>query len=415
MSARVPARRPGVALGGLAVAHTAAQAGNTITVFATPFYVASIGGSATDVGLATTAATLPIIVGGPLSGVLVDRIGYRRSSVLADVVSGLTVLAIAVLGSAGSLPLGGLLALLVASGLFDTPGATARTVLLPALSRDAGVPLERAVGLVSGAERTAALAAAPLGGVLVATVGPAEAFFVDAALFAVSALLVTALVPRGAAAAEDADDPQVGYWRQLADGVRFVLATPLLRDVVLVVLVLNALDTARLTVLLPLYALEELGGAAAAGLVAGALAGGSVAGAALFSAWGHRLPRRALFVGAFVLTGGPLSAAFALGAGTAPLVATAAATGLVTGMLNPLIGTLRLELAPPRMLARVQTLMISVAWAGIPVGALAAGVAADALDLRLLFAVVGVVYVLVALAPLAGGAWRQMDRRPPAP
>lgn len=409
-----PARHPWLALGGLAVAHTAAQAGNTITVFATPFYVSSLGGSATDIGLATTAATLPIVVGGPLTGVLVDRLGYRRSSIIADVVSGLTVLAIAVLGSTGHLPLEGLLALLFASGLFDTPGQTARTVLLPALSRDAGVPLERAVGLVSGAERTAMLAAAPLGGVLVATVGPAEAFFVTTAFFAVSAALVTALVPRRAPAPDDATD-QEGYWRQLADGVRFVLATPLLRNIVLVVLVLNAFDAARLSVLLPLYALEELGGATAAGLISGALAGGSVAGAALFSARGHRLPRRALFVGAFVLTGGPLSAAFALGAGTLALVLVGAATGAAAGMLNPLIGTLRLELAPPHMLARVQTLMVSVAWAGIPAGALLAGVAADALDLRLVLGAIGVAYVLVALVPLTGGAWRRMDDRPPRP
>ncbi|MEJ5944944.1 MFS transporter [Pseudokineococcus basanitobsidens] len=422
-----PVRRPRLALGGLAVAHTMAQAGNTITIFATPFYVRAIGGSATDVGLATTAATLPVVLGGPLTGVLVDRIGYRRSSIAADVVSGLTVLAIAVLGSTDHLPLWGLLALLVASGLFDTPGQTARTVLLPSLARSSDVPLERAVGLVSGAERTAMLAAAPLGGVLVALVGPAQAFFVDAAFFAVSALLVTALVPRTVPAAdhegdqaqeaEEAEEEDgAGYWRQLADGARFVLTTPLLRNIALVVLVLNAFDTARLTVLLPLYALQELGGATAAGLISGALAGGSVAGAALFSAWGHRLPRRTLFVGAFVLTGGPLSAAFALGAQTIPLVAVAVATGLAAGMLNPLIGTLRLELAPQRMLARVQTLMVSIAWVGMPVGSLLAGVAADALDLRLLYAVIGVAYVLVALAPLTGGSWRQLSaRRPTSP
>lgn len=407
-------RRPRLALGGLAVAHTMAQAGNTITVFATPFYVRSIGGSATDIGLATTAATLPIILGGPLSGVLVDRIGYRRSSVLSDVVSGLTVLAIAVLGSTGNLPLWGLLALLFASGLFDTPGSTARTVLLPSLARAADVPLERAVGLVTGAERTAMLAAAPLGGVLVTLVGPAQAFFVDAAFFAVSALLVTALVPRTTPTDDTDDDGDAAaagrsYWGQLVDGARFVLATPLLRNIALVVLVLNALDTARLTVLLPLYALDELGGAASAGLISGALAGGSVAGAALFSARGHRLPRRTLFVAAFVITGGPLSAAFALGAGTLALVATAAATGLAAGMLNPLIGTLRLELAPPRMLARVQTLMISIAWTGMPIGSLLSGAAADTFDLRLIYAAIGIAYVLVALTPLTGGSWRQLN------
>ncbi|WP_432489311.1 MFS transporter [Kineococcus sp. SYSU DK018] len=408
-------RSPKLALGGLAVAHTMAQAGNTITVFATPFYVRSIGGSATDIGLATTAATLPIILGGPLSGVLVDRIGYRRSSVLADVVSGLTVLAIAVLGSTGHLPLWGLLTLLFASGLFDTPGSTARTVLLPALARAADVPLERAVGLVAGAERTAMLAAAPLGGVLVTLIGPAQAFFVDAAFFAVSALLVTALVSHSTPTSgsdDRADDTQArSYWGQLTDGARFVLATPLLRNIALVVLILNAFDTARLSVLLPLYALDELHGATSAGLISGALAGGSVAGAALFSAWGHRLPRRTVFVGAFVITGGPLSAAFALGAGTLALVITAAGTGLAAGMLNPLIGTLRLELAPPHMLARVQTLMISIAWAGMPIGSLLSGAAADTFDLRLIYAAIGIAYVLVALAPLTGGSWRQLNTR----
>ncbi len=391
-----------------------AQAGNTITVFAAPFYVRSIGGSATDIGLAATAATLPIILGGPLSGVLVDRIGYRLSSIASDVVSALTVLAIAVLGSTGNLPLWGLLALLVASGLFDTPGQTARTVLLPALARDARVPLERAVGLVSGAERTAMFAAAPLGGLLVAVVGPAQAFFVDAAFFVVSIALVAVFVPRAARGAsddEESEGPQGGYWRQLADGARFVLRAPLLRNIVLVVLVLNALDTARFSVLLPLYALDRLGGAAAAGIITGAIAGGSILGAVLFSTWGHRLPRRAVFVIAFVITGGPLSAAFALGSGTVALVAVAAGTGLAAGMLNPLLGTLRLELSPPHMLARVQTLMVSIAWAGIPAGALLAGVAADSFPLGPVFAVIGTVYVLVALVPLTGGSWRQMNDR----
>lgn len=407
----VPARHPRVALGGLAVAHTMAQAGNTITVFATPFYVRSIHGSATDIGLATIAATLPIIIGGPLAGVLVDRIGYRRSSIVADAVSGVTVLAIAVLGSTDHLPLWGLLSLLFASGVFDSPGQTARTVLLPAMACRAGVPLERTVGVISGAERTAMLVAAPLGGVLVATMGSSEAFFIDAALFAVSALLVAALIPRSVPgddgqAAETTRD--VGYWGQLAEGARFVLATPLLRNIALVVLVLNAFDTARLTVLLPLYALEHLGGASAAGLISGVLAGGSVVGSVLFSAWGHRFPRRALFVGTFVITGGPLSLAFALGAQTVTLLLVAGATGLAAGMLNPLIGTLRLELAPPHMLARVQTLMISIAWAGMPLGSLAAGIAADAFDLRLVYAVIGIAYVFVALTPLVGRTWKQM-------
>jgi predicted MFS family arabinose efflux permease len=52
------------------------------------------------------------------------------------------------------------------------------------------------------------------------------------------------------------------------------------------------------------------------------------------------------------------------------------------------------------------------AWAGIPAGALLGGVAADTIGLTVAFGIVAAVYTLVTLTPLAGGPWRQMERRP---
>lgn len=406
------AGRPRLALATLVAAHTMAAVGNTITVFATPFLIRSLGGSAAQVGLATAVATVPVVLGGPLSGVLIDRVGARRFSIASDLVSGATVLAIA---AGGALPLAGLLALLALSGLFDTPGQTARTVLLPALARAARLPLERAAGLSSGAERTAALIGAPVAGALVASIGVERTFLVDAAFFALSAGLAARIPAALARPSPLPADPAAGaggvahYWQDFLEGLRTLVRRPLLRDIAVIVLIFNALDAARFSVLLPLYSLDRLGGASAAGLITGALAGGSVAGAALFSAWSHRLPRRTVFIVCFALTGGPLSAAFLLQAPLGALVALSAATGLFGGMLNPLINTLRLELTPPHLLARVQSLMIAVAWAGIPVGSLLAGVAADRVAVPTVFGIVGGLYVLTALVPLAGPSWRVME------
>ena len=80
-------------------------------------------------------ATVPIVIGGALGGVLVDRFGWRRSGIVADAASGLTVLAIPVLAGLGMLPFPLLLALVFLSNLLDTPGSTARTAQLPELDR----------------------------------------------------------------------------------------------------------------------------------------------------------------------------------------------------------------------------------------------------------------------------------------
>lgn len=402
------------ALVGLIAAHAVSQTGNAITVLATPFYVISEGGSGLRVGLATTFATLPIIIGGPLGGVLVDRIGYRRASVAADLASGVAVLAIAVLHSTVGLPFWALLALLFLGGLLDTPGQTARTVLLPELATAAGYPLERAVGLITAIERTALLLGAPLGGALVAGLGAANAFYVNAATFAVSSALVTLFVQRPEqlpqqSIGESTATPRPGYWRDLVDGFRFLIREPLLRLIVCVVFVTNALDAARFSVLLPLYGSERLDGAISVGLLIGALGGGAVVGSLLFGAVGHRIPRRPLFVVAFVLAGGPSSAAFALSLPFPALLAISSLTGVAAGAINPTIGTLRLQLAPPAMRARVQSLMIAGAWAAIPLGALLGGLAADYLGLTTSFAIIGAIYVIVALTPLLGGSWKRMN------
>ena len=140
-------------LAGLLTAHTVSLTGNMLTLIALPLYVLAETGSPAATGLTGAFATAPVVLGGALGGVLVDRIGYRRSSVLADLVSCGTVAAVPLLDATVGLPFWALLGLVFVSGLLDTPGQTARTALLPEAASAAGIPIERAIGWFEATER----------------------------------------------------------------------------------------------------------------------------------------------------------------------------------------------------------------------------------------------------------------------
>ncbi len=418
-------RRAVGALWSLLAAHAISQVGNVVTAFAIPFYVLAQGGTGVEVGVAAFFATAPVVVGGALGGVVVDRVGHRRAALSADVISGVTVLAMPILALTVGLPFWALLALVFAGGLLDTPGQTARRVMLPGLTERAGVRLEQSVGLLDGSERFAKLIGASIAGLLVALVGPVAALFVNAATFALSALLTWAFVPsdavRAAANPECTTNteatpntvatPRPSYWADLAEGFRFVIHDPLMRLIVALVLITNLLDAARGASLLPLYANDRLGGAAALGLLVAVMSGCALAGNIAFGFVAHRMPRRITLAVCFALAGGPSSAAFALGAPLPVLVAMTALAGFAAGSLNPILGAVELERVPTHMRGRVFGLINAGAWAGVPFGALLGGVAADTIGLSLAFGIVAVVYTVVTLTPLTGGAWKQMERR----
>lgn len=412
MTAAPAATRTRAPFLGLLAAHAVSMTGNTLTVVALPLYVLMTTGSPAQTGITGFFATAPIVLGGAFGGVVVDRVGYRRASVLADLVSGATLALVPILDGTVGLPFPALLALVFASGLLDAPGQTARIALVPEAAEAAGVPLERAVGLIEAAERGARMLGGPLAGLGVALLGPLSLLAVDAASFGLSALLLLRLVPATLATRSGAASGQ-GYWRDLGEGLRFTVREPLLRAIVLLVLLTNLLDAAKTSVLLPVYAERQLGGGAAFGLLIGVMAAGALAGNLTYGAVGHRLPRRPVFVVAFALAGAPPLLAMGGGAPLHRLVPLVALAGFCAGAINPIIGVVKLERVPPGMRARVYGLVNAGCWAAVPLGALLAGLAVEQVGLRPTLVAAGVAYLLVSLTPLLGGPWRGLDRAGP--
>jgi MFS family permease len=394
----------------LYAAETISLAGNAVAQLAIPWYVLTTTGSAALTGLAVFFNFLPIVLAAFFGGVIVDRLGFRTTSVVADLASAAAVAAIPLLHTTVGIELWQLMALVFLGSLLDAPGATARAALLPDVVELAGARMERASGIRSGIQQSALLIGAPIGGVLVASFGATAALWLDAASFLVSAGLVAACVPRPAAHA--ATGERAKFFVELAEGMRFIWRQRVLRAVVLTVLLTNLLE-APFPVVTSVLAREEYGSAADLGLMFGVFGGGALVGSLVYSAIGHRLPRRRTFLWCF--TGVPLAylALATLPSLPVALVALGFA-GLVAGPINPLLFTVTTEIVPAHLRGRVFGAVRGGAWAAIPLGTLLGGVLAGAIGVAATFLAIGVLLALVVAYGFFNPAFREMDARPSA-
>jgi MFS family permease len=120
-----------------------------------PWLVLSRTGSALNAGGVAFATGIAWVFG-TLFGGVVDRIGGRRTAIVADALSLVTVLALVVALVADFVPLWLIGGTQVLGVLFDGPGMVARDTLLPRVAReDDGVPLVRATSLQETLQNTA--------------------------------------------------------------------------------------------------------------------------------------------------------------------------------------------------------------------------------------------------------------------
>jgi MFS family permease len=391
--------------------HGLSLAGNAITAVVVPLYVLQDTGSVLATGVAGVFATVPMFVGGALGGVLVDRFGFRRAAIAADLSSGVTVLAIPILAATIGLPFWSLLLLVFVSGLLDTPGNTAKASLIPDLAEVGGVRLTRATAAAGAISRSATMVGASVAAVGVIGLGPLNALVLDAVTFAVSALLLWGGVPRTSSAGGSASvsEPAGNFWRELGDGIRYLTSTPVIRNLVLLIVITNCLDAAGILVLKPVYARTISPDGALFGVMVACFAFGALSGAALFGWFGHRLPRRATLVVCFVLAGSPPYIAMALDLPIPALLTVFALAGLFAGSINPLLDALLYEKIPRNMRARVFGALTTGVTAGMPLGSVLGALVVSGAGLLPALICVAVIYGLVTLAPLVGRSWKSME------
>jgi MFS family permease len=398
-------------VGALIGATTLSRVGSMLTLVALPWFVLQTTGSAALTGLVGAFVTLPAFLAGVFGGVLVDRLGYKRVSVGADVVSGVGIALIPLLYHTSGLAFWHLLVLVFIGAVLEVPGLTARRSLLPELAQLAGLRLERVNASFEGTQYLAWLLGPALAGLLIVWLGAANVLLVDAATFAVSAALVAWAIPgvaRGSTMARGR------YREELAAGLRFLRRDRLLWTLAITLAISNCLGAPLYAVILPVYARDISGSPADLGFMVAAFGAGSLGGAFLFGLLGHRLPRRTTWIAAYMLL--PLEFWVLAFAPPVPVVAgTLAFIGLIGGGVNPLLVTVRHERIPADLRGRVFSTFSAMASGVQPLGAVLGGAAIEGLGLQMTVIVLAVCAQLLGISLLFASALRELDVRPPVP
>lgn len=150
--------------------------------------VLQLTGSPAAVGVAVALQFLPMLVVGPLSGLVVDLFPKRRIMMVCQSVIILLALGLAAWVASGTITVWAVYASCVALGIMSAIDGPARQVFVNEVVGD--TYLRAAIGLNNALAQLGAMAGPALSGVLIAQAGPAAAFAANAAV----GLLVLGLV-----------------------------------------------------------------------------------------------------------------------------------------------------------------------------------------------------------------------------
>ena len=373
--------------------------GNWSYVIALGVYAYDQGGAAA-VGLIGVLRLIPAALAAPFLSTLADRMHRERVMIGSDVLRAVLMVAAGLVIAADG-PAIVVYGLVVVTTIAGTVFRPAQAALLPALVRDPR-ELSAANVVASTVESVGSFAGPALGGLLLAFSNIETVFFVNAASFVWSALLVLGVhAPAPERRAAEEDEERESFLREVSAGMTSIVGEPRLRLLTGLytaqTLVAGAGSVFTVAIALDLLDLGNSGVgwlSAASGL--GGLAGGMVA---LGLAMRGRLA--ADFALGLVLNGLPFAIVAAF-----PSTPVALAALLVVGIGNSVVDvsaiTLLQRAVPDAVLGRVLGALESLLLAGLGIGALVAPLLISVGSIRIALLVTGALLpVLVLLSWVA--------------
>lgn len=391
---------------------SASLLGDQVTVLALPLAALASGASVFQVAVLVGAVHAPFLLLGLPAGVWVNRVGLRRSMLVSDVLRAGALMSVPVAAVIGTVSYLHLVVVAVAVGCGSVMFLVAYQSLTPLLVEDHRL-LRSANTRLTASEALALVGGPALAGLLVGAVGPVRALAVDALTYVASVGTLAAMrVP--------ADRPRRGTLdasvrAEVRVGVRYVLASPPLRALLWSSVQFN-LGVAGYEALLVVFAVNHLGlTPAVLGLAVGVGGVGVPIGLLLSGPVERRLGTGPVLIISAALSGaGLLVAGTASGELSAAVIAAGTFITAVGGGAWGLTAlTTRQTLSRPDMRAMTTAVHRWATYGVLPVGALAAGLAASLIGPRPAMLLAGVAGQLCVL-PLLRDPLRRIRTLEPA-
>lgn len=396
-----PERR---ALTTMLVTRLIAMMSNQLTALAVPWFVLSITGSATKMGITAAAAMVPSVIMAVFGGAIADRMSPRKLAAFADVLSGITVAAVPLLFALDLLTFPVLLILMFLGAVFDSPGYSARTRLLPVLAERGKIEIERATSIQGMSYAMSMLFGTLIAGLLIGLLGATSVLWINATVFLFSAAVFWLLIPETHIPREE----KTSLTDDIREGVRFLAGHEVLAPFILISLLLNMLFSPLIGVLLPYFAQTEWNSPGRLGIVMSGFGAGALLGSLGYGALSGKVNRRMLLTIAAACFSLPLFGLVPL-----PNVAITWAVvfliGFGSGVTNPMFSTILMRTTPNDMLGRVGGVMDAGSMVASPFGMLLAGPMVDAIGLQATFLAIAIAMVLLATYAVLCRAARKLN------
>jgi MFS family permease len=387
---------------------TISNLGSSFTQWAVPLLVFDLTHSSVNLGIATAATFLPYLLFGLPLGAWMDRVDRKRAMIALDSLNAVVILSIPLVATFGDLTVWLIYAVtFIQSTVFIAFSAGEFAAIPSLVSTD---DLVAANGRIQASYSAAQVAGPLLAGALLAVLPLTWVLSVDAGSFAVSALSL-ALVRRSFNVAGDEPKERTSILHDVREGLRYVLSHPVLRNISLMMALVNFVGSTVYAQLV-LFAKDRL---LASDTQVGVLYSAGSLGVVLLSLAAGPLRKRwsfsAVALGALALQG-LLIIGLALTRwywAALPIWMLCAGLGI---LFNINTGSLRQAIVPNHLLGRVVSIAGVLAWSAIPLGTLLGGLAITWTgNVALVYAVIGVLTVIIpllfALTPL-GHAERYM-------
>ena len=370
---------------------TISNLGSSFTGFAMPLLVFKLTHSALNLGATTAAYFVPYLLFGLLIGAWVDRVDRRRLMIAADLGRAAAIASVPLVAYAGILSVWWIYVVTFISSCLSIAFDSSEFAAIPSLvgSDD----LVAANGRIMASYQTAQIAGPLLAGLLVAAVRIEDVLFVDAASFFVSAVSLVS-ISRGFNPAEPPERKHIR--RDIAEGLRYVLAHPVLRNISLMMALFNLVASTSWAQLV-LFGKERLHASDAR---VGFLFAAGSAGVALLGLAAGPIRKRVRF--SVAALGGLMTASLMLIAFAttrnywvgAVLWAGVSGFGL---FFNINTQSLRQAIVPSHLMGRVWSIAGVLAWSAISVGTLVGGAIIKATgNVAAVYAGIGIIEALIA-------------------
>jgi MFS family permease len=379
------------------IGETVSQFGTMVSQLALPLVAILVVHATTlEVGLLEAFQTAPFLLVGLPAGAWVERMRFRSVLIVNDVIRAAAL---------GSIPLARLLGVLTIGQLFGVALITGVATVFFDVAYQSYLPqLVSREQLVAGNSRLqASESVSQIAGLLIQALTAPYAVLTDALSFLWSAAWVTAIKARPP---RPARKPDRHLGREIREGLRFVLGSPLLRAIAMCTGSSNLFSGINTAVFYVLLARQLHIAPGVIGLISSAAAVGGLAGALGATRFAARFGQGpAIWISIAASAPFGFVAPFVQRDWTLGLLAVAQ-VGFGAGVVlyNITQVSFRQGLCPPELLGRMNATMRFLVWGTLPLGGIIGGVLGTVIGVRptLLVAAIGgsLAFLPVLLSPL---------------